>query len=913
MSVYTKSKTTVSNLKTKELESTKDTFKVGVAEGAEDLVIDYITNLYSNPATAVVRELFTNACDASPIENPIKITIDRVEDENYSFEIIDTGCGMSKEELKQHYITYASSNKVDDFDQVGSFGLGAKSPMALVPSYTVTSNNGKEENTYVVSRTKKGIYAALTSNDKINNQSFTRVKFDGLSYKVAEAMHKFIVNMVTPYSRHELVIDSWFGEQRNYLEDTMDLDLFDGFKTTLYSRNIEKHIWNVVSNRVTKNSWYVRLNDIIYPLFRHDDAVAPFKVIIEVDPGYFAFAPNRESLPVGEKLTHLQDKVENMKLSMDRTIQFLLDSDLFTKDEITDKYQRESFKSFRDDGCGNFCESAAKKLGKENYKLIKASWALYQTQYDIEKNFPNYSSDDVEIIRYKRVGERVLFERKSIGMLELASDMRNNISFMSGCYKNMLLGTQDPHYDYMNGASTCKIVEGTRFNKKNKAIIRDPKYKTRDVSSEYWKEAYSQYGCTSWSGKVNVYFVFVKDGYTLPSALKHMLNYLNTHKNDNDIVFYNTPVETANYDVTPRSSVPRQVTKVDDRRVTFTHLFGYSEKIIKLGDMDHSKKFLFSYNRNYFASDLGRAITLIEGKNIYVIDDRTKMVRDYLESNGHKYISLDGINEQTMGIRNHCGNTIKNAALNKIVHKHDLYKFIETYRTSKSNVRTEFDAVNYMNFLQEKNDEKQFVGNLYCTLNASGIGGQNLAEFIKIPDGIEKWDNEDAKSLFYPKYNFFEKVFGNDMDDTEKVKFTEHILTKYFDYDRYVNENYEQLLCNYLYDTTIRKNMSYIRVHDIDVKDHKAYALRGSNFERVFSRLLDEHFQNRYKKSKNCVKLCLERLEEPEKNYPALKYRLIKFSDNELDNEVKKQFLADKNRYVKDWAMVFPKKTVEVE
>lgn len=62
MSIYTKSKTTVGNLeKAEDFEINDNSFKVGIKSGAENIIIDYLTNLYSNPATAVCRELFTNA------------------------------------------------------------------------------------------------------------------------------------------------------------------------------------------------------------------------------------------------------------------------------------------------------------------------------------------------------------------------------------------------------------------------------------------------------------------------------------------------------------------------------------------------------------------------------------------------------------------------------------------------------------------------------------------------------------------------------------------------------------------------------------------------------------------------------------------------------------------------------------
>lgn len=379
MSVYTKSKTSVSNLKTVELDTeNKDSFKVGVAEGAEDLVIDYITNLYANPETAVVRELFTNASDASDKGDPIKIKFEQTNkdetDKNpgvagvYKFTILDNGCGMSKEELKQHYITYASSNKVTDYEAVGSFGLGAKSPMALVPSYMATSNNGKEENSYKVARTKHGIYAVPTTPEEMSDHSFTKVEVDGLNRNQAEKMAEYVNNFIVPFSQHAVEVDNGCLNYTPTKFEKVELPLLESFTTTLYSKKPKKDLFVAFRGMVPKSAWLVRINDIVYPLFKQE-YTSSFNVVIDIEPGYFAFAPSREELPSGEKLDHIKEII-NQQCPFEKEVKFIENSGLFTTDEIADIYKREAFANF------DTVRSAISIFGDKMYSIRHALDAI---------------------------------------------------------------------------------------------------------------------------------------------------------------------------------------------------------------------------------------------------------------------------------------------------------------------------------------------------------------------------------------------------------------------------------------------------------------------------------------------------------------------------------------------------------
>lgn len=113
--------------------------------------------IYSDPITAVIRELSTNAVDGHVIrgntDKPFDVYLPTALDP--VFRIRDYGCSLTPDQIENIYTTYFESNKRDTNDLNGSLGLGSKSPFAVVSSFLVT--------TYLDG--KKTIYNAFVSED----------------------------------------------------------------------------------------------------------------------------------------------------------------------------------------------------------------------------------------------------------------------------------------------------------------------------------------------------------------------------------------------------------------------------------------------------------------------------------------------------------------------------------------------------------------------------------------------------------------------------------------------------------------------------------------------------------------------------------------------------------------------------
>lgn len=110
-------------------------------------IFDLLRNkIYSNPILAVCRELACNALDANREAGnghiPVEINLPNYQEK--FFKVKDSGPGISPDRMESIYLKYAASTKRDSNDQIGAFGIGAKSPFSYSDSFTiVTNHNGK--------------------------------------------------------------------------------------------------------------------------------------------------------------------------------------------------------------------------------------------------------------------------------------------------------------------------------------------------------------------------------------------------------------------------------------------------------------------------------------------------------------------------------------------------------------------------------------------------------------------------------------------------------------------------------------------------------------------------------------------------------------------------------------------------
>lgn len=110
---------------------------VNITSTSFNFILD---NLYTQPHRAIVRELSCNAWDAHvQAGNKVPFHIQVPSKFNQTFIIRDFGVGLTPDEIDLYLNTLYQSSKGSSNEQIGGFGLGAKSPFALVQSFFISS------------------------------------------------------------------------------------------------------------------------------------------------------------------------------------------------------------------------------------------------------------------------------------------------------------------------------------------------------------------------------------------------------------------------------------------------------------------------------------------------------------------------------------------------------------------------------------------------------------------------------------------------------------------------------------------------------------------------------------------------------------------------------------------------------
>ena len=98
------------------------------------------SKIYKNKIRAVVRELVCNCVDAHVLNgNKDKFIVKAPNALKPTFEVRDYGPGLSNSDMVELYTTYFASSKANRNDQIGSFGLGSKSPFSYTDTFTTIS------------------------------------------------------------------------------------------------------------------------------------------------------------------------------------------------------------------------------------------------------------------------------------------------------------------------------------------------------------------------------------------------------------------------------------------------------------------------------------------------------------------------------------------------------------------------------------------------------------------------------------------------------------------------------------------------------------------------------------------------------------------------------------------------------
>lgn len=121
------------------------------------LQIGNMISNYNYPELAVLREWVSNAHDAhvaAGVKRPVKVTLPSTL--NPTLTVQDFGLGMTTDFVENVYLSFGSSSKDESDDEIGGFGQGGKSALAIASQYTMTTISEGLKSIYIFERSPLG-------------------------------------------------------------------------------------------------------------------------------------------------------------------------------------------------------------------------------------------------------------------------------------------------------------------------------------------------------------------------------------------------------------------------------------------------------------------------------------------------------------------------------------------------------------------------------------------------------------------------------------------------------------------------------------------------------------------------------------------------------------------------------------
>lgn len=300
-----------------------ETVKMSIDADSVDVLMTNLTSLYSNPVKAVVREYASNALDShikSGQTKPIEVSMPT--EQNPVFVVRDFGVGMSKDEIANVYSRYGRSTKTNSNDEIGGFGLGCKSALAIADRFDIVSVKDGVKTTAFIKKNARGVGVVhFVSEDKTTDANGVEVSIP-VDY-----------NRISAFQENTKIFDTWAvgtalvdGQpnkavqyQDNYLAIApagevsawVEIKKASAFRTNRYGYgSLFSHItFNIggIAYELEK-TWFNSNDGITSQLSNSNDFISSLSVmldnnhaVINLPIGSVDLTPSREAIMITEK------------------------------------------------------------------------------------------------------------------------------------------------------------------------------------------------------------------------------------------------------------------------------------------------------------------------------------------------------------------------------------------------------------------------------------------------------------------------------------------------------------------------------------------------------------------------------------------------------------------------------------
>jgi hypothetical protein len=267
------------------------------------------STLYNDRIQAIIRELSCNAYDSHVMAGKPETQFELHLPTTWEpfFSIRDFGTGLSEDDVTGLYCTYFNSTKAKSNNQIGSFGLGSKTPFSYTDAFTVTSYFNGVRYLFDAHISEEGMPNIVLMNAQASEEeNGLEVKFPVRSDDMVEFMNKAAIALEFIEPRPKINRD-FSPVKQDYVART-DIWGIRRKEHTAQSRTL-RAIQGMVAYNVG-NIDSSKLNDthkLIIDL--------PIDLFFEI--GQLAVAPSRESLSNDTRtVKNLLDRLDLVYLSM---------------------------------------------------------------------------------------------------------------------------------------------------------------------------------------------------------------------------------------------------------------------------------------------------------------------------------------------------------------------------------------------------------------------------------------------------------------------------------------------------------------------------------------------------------------------------------------------------------------------
>lgn len=446
--------------------TTKTTFSNGgeiamtINENALGHIMERLTDLYANPIMSVIRELTSNAIDATiqaGKNTPVKIILSETEE---TLSIIDNGIGMSYKDIVEIYSQYGASTKTTDLNTVGAYGIGGKSPLAYTDSFIIESAKDGKKVQAIVSKSDNGPVIQIVSDEDTEDENGTTISIpiaDGDYDYFRENLAEYYYVPKETYTIPVEIIEK--DKPAGYSPLTMGKQDFEDSRYIQIPLEIEG---------ITVNSYFTTksLFDLFYLQHTKDcNLLIPrLRYVLE---GYTYNIPY-------EKNNHSRIQQHTKNKIFVQLVPGLVDFNS-SREEISDNNKYKNFESKLFDKILNI--DVAKEI-ENNFKVEDFSNEFHQYAFMAEHKMPNVIGE-INGVNYTQL-IKALKEVTVIGgdqKTSIAVSLSQDVSLYFAMFVKYNFATPLNHYYSKNSLTTTIIVnELAVVSEYSDKIIKNQRY-----------------------------------------------------------------------------------------------------------------------------------------------------------------------------------------------------------------------------------------------------------------------------------------------------------------------------------------------------------------------------------------------------------------------------------------------------